>query len=90
MSGFVRGRSLDNDSIAAIVIDNIRRVVPELESHPISRTDAMADLGIDSMERSEIVTASLEAIGLEIPMVQLHGPRNIGELADLLHAKQTG
>jgi len=78
---------LDSDSIAAIIIREIRRVVPDLEGRAIGRTDAMADLGVDSIERSEIVIATLEALDLEVPMVQLHGPRNIGELADLLHAK---
>lgn len=78
---------MDSDSIAAIIIREIRRVVPDLEGQAIGRTDAMADLGVDSIERSEIVVATLEALDLEVPMVQLHGPRNIGELADLLHAK---
>jgi len=79
---------LDRDSILAIIIRQIREVVPELEDQPISGVDAMADLGVNSVERSEIVMNTLEAIGLDLPMVQTHGPRNLGELADLLHAKR--
>ncbi|SOC15816.1 acyl carrier protein [Stappia indica] len=78
---------MDSDRIAEIIIAEIRSTVPELEAQPITRGDSMADLGVDSIERSEIILATLEAIGLKVPMVQLHGPRNIGELADLLHAK---
>ncbi|QGZ36662.1 acyl carrier protein [Stappia indica] len=78
---------MDSDRIAEIIIAEIRSTVPELEAQPIARADSMADLGVDSIERSEIILATLEAIGLKVPMVQLHGPRNIGELADLLHAK---
>lgn len=78
---------MDRDSILAIIIGKIREVVPDLEARSISGDDAMADLGVDSVERSEILMNTLEAIGLEISMVQLHGPRNLGELADLLHAK---
>lgn len=78
---------MDRDSILAIIIRQIREVVPELEDQPISGVDAMADLGVNSVERSEIVMNTLEAIGLDLPMVQTHGPRNLGELADLLHAK---
>ena len=78
---------MDSDRIAEIIIAEIRSTVPELEAQPIIRADSMADLGVDSIERSEIILATLEAIGVKVPMVQLHGPRNIGELADLLHAK---
>lgn len=81
---------MDSASILTIIVAQIRTVVPDLAEHPIGREDAMADLGLDSIERSEIVLATLEELGLDIPMVQLHGPRNIGELADLLHAKRTG
>lgn len=79
---------MNSDTISDLLIASIRTTVPELADHPIGRNDAMADLGVDSMERSEIIIATLEAIGLEVPMVQLHGPRNIGELADRMHAKQ--
>lgn len=78
---------MDRDSILAILIGQIREVVPELADRAISAEDSLAELGPDSIERSEILMNSLEAIGLDLPMVQLHGPRNLGELADLLHAK---
>ena len=82
-----RGNSLDNDRIVALIVAEIRETVPELSGQPIARADSMADLGVDSIERSEIILAVMEQLGLKIPLVELHGPRNIGELADLLHAK---
>ncbi|WP_417675543.1 acyl carrier protein [Roseibium sp.] len=81
---------MDSDQIVGIIIAEIRETVPELAEQPIGRDDSMADLGVDSIERSEIILAAMEQLGLKIPMVQLHGPRNIGELADLLLAKSSG
>ncbi len=81
---------MDSDQIVGIIIVEIRETVPELAEQPIGRDDSMADLGVDSIERSEIILAAMEQLGLKIPMVQLHGPRNIGELADLLLAKSSG
>jgi polyketide biosynthesis acyl carrier protein len=78
---------MTSEHLAQLIITEIRETVPELADHPISGEDAMADLGVDSIERSEVILAVLEKIDLKIPMVELHGPRNIGELADLLHAK---
>jgi len=78
---------LDSNAIFQILINEIRSIIPELEDHPIARGDAMADLGVNSMERGDILVSTLEAIELEVPMTQLFGPRNLGELADLIHAK---
>jgi polyketide biosynthesis acyl carrier protein len=78
---------LDKDAILNIIISNIREIVPELASRTIGGADSMADLGVDSMERGDVLMSTLEAIGLEIPLVQLHGPRNLGELAQLIHDK---
>ncbi|MFN7648269.1 MAG: phosphopantetheine-binding protein [Acidobacteriota bacterium] len=72
----------------AIITENIRAVVPDLSETPITASDTMSQLGLDSVERQEVVMLTLEAIGLEIPLVQLRGPRTIGDLAELLHAKR--
>lgn len=81
---------MDRDHILSVLIGQIREVVPELEERTIAATDSMAALGVDSIERSEILMNALEALGMDVPMVQLHGPRNLGELADLLNAKRGG
>ena len=81
---------MDSNKIAEIIIAEIRETVPELAEQPITAQDSMADLGVDSIERSEVILAAMETLGLKIPMVQLHGPRNIGELADLLMSKSLG
>ncbi|MGE5514822.1 MAG: acyl carrier protein [Bacteroidota bacterium] len=81
---------MDRDHILSVLIGQIREVVPELEDRTIVAADSMAALGIDSMERSEILMNALEALGMDVPMVRLHGPRNLGELADLLNAKRSG
>jgi polyketide biosynthesis acyl carrier protein len=81
---------LDTTSILAIITENIRAVVPDLSETSITASDTMSQLGLDSVERQEVVMLTLEAIGLEIPLVQLRGPRTIGDLAELLHAKREG
>ncbi|WP_319772103.1 acyl carrier protein [Breoghania sp.] len=81
---------MDSTRIAEMIIAEIRETVPELADQPITAADSMAELGVDSIERSEIILATMEKLGLKIPMVQLHGPKNIGELADLLLSKSAG
>ncbi len=46
---------MDRDSILAVIVAQIRDVVPELEGRAIGGGDSMADLGLDSIERTEVV-----------------------------------
>lgn len=78
---------MERDAILAIIIEQIRVVEPAMAEQPIAATDSMVDIGIDSVSRQDVLIMSMEALGLNLPMVQLFGPRNLGELADLLRTK---
>ena len=78
---------MDREFILSTIIEQVRLVVPELRQTPCGPQDALSDLGLDSVERHEVLILTLEAMGLNLPLVELHGPRNIGELANLLYAK---
>lgn len=78
---------LDTATIFELVARHAREVVPQLASHSFSRSDRLQELGASSMDRAEILSAVLESLALRIARVELFGPRNLGELADLLHAK---
>jgi polyketide biosynthesis acyl carrier protein len=82
--------SLDRNAVLAVIIEQIRIVEPALAGQEIKAEDSMAQIGLDSMSRQEVLILGMEALGLNLPMVQLFGPRNLGELADLLHAKLQG
>lgn len=78
---------MNRERIIGEIVKNARVVVPALESTAINPELSLGTLGLDSVERHEVLILTLEAIGLDVPLVALHGPRNIGELAELLHAK---
>lgn len=78
---------MTEDEIFAIIIDNTREVLPELEAHDFKKDDRLRDLGANSIDRSEIVMMTLETLELEIPLVELGGVENIGELAATLASK---
>ena len=79
--------SLDRDTVLATILQQICIVEPAMAGQIITGEDSMVDIGIDSVSRQDVLILTMEALGLNLPMVQLFGPRNIGELADLLHAK---
>lgn len=78
---------MDREAVLNTILQQICIVEPAVEGQTISAGDSMVDIGLDSVSRQEVLILTMEALGLDLPMVQLFGPRNIGELADLLHAK---
>ncbi len=64
-----------------------REVIPGLDAHVFVASDRLADLGANSVDRAEIAMLVQESIGLAVPRVELFGPANIGELADLFLKK---
>lgn len=78
---------MTSEEILPLITEAIVEVLPELDGHPFTESDSLEDLGADSMDRAEIVMTVLERLDLEIPLVDTHGPRNLGELAELLGEK---
>jgi polyketide biosynthesis acyl carrier protein len=64
-----------------------REVIPGLDAHVFVASDRLADLGANSVDRAEIAMLVQESIDLAVPRVELYGPTNIGELADLFLRK---
>ena len=70
-----------------LIARHARDVVPGLDGHAFVPSDRLADLGANSVDRAEITMLVQESIGLSVPRVELFGPTNIGELADLFLKK---
>ena len=78
-----------SDACFAALTAALRQVQPELTSRPIAREDSMVALGIDSVDRAEVLLLAMDALGIDAPITRFHGAANLGELADLLHGSQT-
>lgn len=78
---------MNEEDILRVIIGNVRDVIPDLKGRNLVPQDSLKDLGANSTDRSEIVMLTLEALSLQIPLVETFGPANIGELSRLLHEK---
>lgn len=78
---------MDKKKLVDLIGQCTRDILPSLESHVFVDSDSLADLGANSVDRAEIVMLVQESLSLSVPRVELFGPRNIGELADLLLKK---
>ncbi|MBT2288318.1 acyl carrier protein [Paenibacillus albidus] len=78
---------MSTNELFEIITGHIREVLPELSDYPIQPEDRMADLGANSIDRAEIIMMTMDTLSLQIPRIDLFGVNNIGELAEVLHAK---
>ena len=58
-----------------------------MDETAISMDISLKDLGANSLDRAEIVTGSMEDLGLSFPMRELAKISNIRELVAFLHSK---
>lgn len=84
------GGRMNKDQLLAIIAEHTRQVLPGLDTHDFVGSDRLTDLGANSVDRAEIAMLVQESLSLTIPRVELFGPKNIGELAELFLAKLRG
>ena len=73
--------------ILDLIAQHARDILPGLDEHEFVAADRLADLGANSMDRAEIAMLVQQSLGLSVPRIELFGPKNIGELADLFFSK---
>lgn len=74
-------------NLIELIAHRTREVLPGLEAHQFIPSDRLVDLGANSVDRAEIAMLVQESLGLSVPRIELFGPKNIGELADLFLQK---
>ena len=70
-----------------LIARHTREILPGLDAHQFVASDRLADLGANSVDRVEVAMLMQESLGLSVSRVELFGPKNIGELAELFLGK---
>ena len=83
-------QAMKSAEVLDLIAQHAREVVPGLDDHVFVPSDRLAELGANSVDRAEITMLVQESLGLTVPRVELFGPTNVGELADLLVSKLNG
>jgi polyketide biosynthesis acyl carrier protein len=78
---------MTHHQILELIARHTREIVPGLDAHSFVASDRLTDLGANSMDRAEIAMLVQESLSLSVPRIELFGPKNIGELADLFFSK---
>jgi polyketide biosynthesis acyl carrier protein len=67
-----------------VVRKNVLEILPNLKPDMVTVDRSLSDLGANSVDRMEVVTLSMEDLGLKIPLLSFAGVTNIEGLVDVL------
>jgi len=84
---FCREEKMNKTDVLDLIAKHTREILPGLDARDFFESDRLADLGANSVDRAEIAMMVQESLSLSLPRVELFGPKNIGELADLFLKK---
>jgi NADPH:quinone reductase-like Zn-dependent oxidoreductase/3-oxoacyl-(acyl-carrier-protein) synthase/thioesterase domain-containing protein/acyl carrier protein/SAM-dependent methyltransferase len=73
--------------VTRVVLDEVRRGLPEVPPEAICPERGMSELGANSIDRVEMTLAAMSALGVDVPPRDLMGLTTIGALIDVLHRR---
>ncbi len=78
---------MTRDQIFQVVKNNVVDVLFDLDESKVVVDASLKELGANSVDRADIVTQSMEDLGLAIPAKELGGAKNLRELVDLFERR---
>ena len=81
---------MDRQQIVDVVLKHLRLNVDGLDDVEIDTERSMADFGASSLDIVEVVSSSMRELRIRVPMTELSGLKNIGELVALFVKRQDG
>ncbi|MDX3529653.1 phosphopantetheine-binding protein [Streptomyces sp. ID05-39B] len=80
---------MDDSDIFETVRRNLGVVVYDLDTSTVTLDNSLSELGCNSVDRAEVVTLTMEDMGISVPVMEFQQTRNIRSLVALLarHSK---
>jgi polyketide biosynthesis acyl carrier protein len=74
---------MEKEDIYQILKEKISVVMDGVDENKISPSASLKELGLNSIDRAEILMLTLEALQLKTPLVEFASAKNIDELCDI-------
>ncbi|MBL6447898.1 acyl carrier protein [Fulvivirga sp. 29W222] len=76
---------MSKEHVFEVVKKIVMEVLPDVGPEQISMEISLKDLGANSIDRMEVVTMSMEELGLKIPLMSFAHVSNVEGLVDVLN-----
>lgn len=77
---------MSQEEIIKVLTSVFEEIIPEVDVSSVTPEASLRDLGANSIDRAEIITDTMEQVGVSLPMVNFADAKNVGEIADIIAA----
>ncbi|WP_020398757.1 phosphopantetheine-binding protein [Kordiimonas gwangyangensis] len=75
---------MTEDQLIKVMVAEIKDLLPELEDTDISGTDSLVELGLNSMDRIDVIMAAQNEVSANIPMTSFAPAKCIADIARII------
>ncbi|MCC2280651.1 phosphopantetheine-binding protein [Streptomyces sp. ET3-23] len=73
------------DGVYTLLRTHLLAIRPDLAADSIRPGLSMRELGVNSLDRLDVVVAALTDLGVEVPSDELAAAADLGHLAEIIH-----
>ncbi|MFD4987456.1 phosphopantetheine-binding protein [Streptomyces sp. NPDC058374] len=78
------GRLTEQSPLFETIRRNVLVVVPDLDPAAITLDRSLSELGCNSIDRADVVTMTMEDLGIQVPVTEFHQVHDLRTLVELL------
>ncbi|MBC3988132.1 acyl carrier protein [Streptomyces sp. AC563] len=75
---------MSQEEIFKALMSVFSEIVPEVDVSAATPQDSLRDLGANSIDRADIITETMEAAGVSLPMVRFADAKSIGDIVRVI------
>ena len=75
---------MDPQAIFEAIRRNVRAVVPEVPAEQIAPDCTLSDLGLNSLDRAEVITLTMVDLAISVPVHEFHRGDKIVTLVEVM------
>jgi polyketide biosynthesis acyl carrier protein len=79
-----------DDAVMAAIRRSVREVLPDVDPDLVTEDRSLSELGANSIDRTDVVTMTMDDLGVSVPVGEFHRVGDIGGLASLLRRHVSG
>jgi polyketide biosynthesis acyl carrier protein len=78
---------MTRDAVFALVRNQLLVLFPDLADDEIRPESSMRALGINSLDRADVIVSTLHLLHTDLPMNEFARARSLGELSEMIHQR---
>jgi len=78
---------MTKDQIFELIKNSIKEIAPDIDTGDLRIEQRLKDIGVNSIDRADIIILLMEGLNLKIPLVEFGKLKNIEGIVDFLYEK---